>query len=753
MFLGTDIKLQRPVVIKVLSPQLAAAISTERFAREVRVASTLQQANIVPVFSSGVAAGLPYYTMPFVEGMSLRTRLAQGQQTSASEVIAILTDIARALAYAHEHGVVHRDIKPDNVLLSGGAAVVTDFGIARALSDSTATSTNHTLTEVGMAIGTPAYMSPEQASGDDVDPRSDVYSWGIIAYELLSGKHPFDGRAGSAALIRAHIAEKPKSIGTRPDIPRPLFELVTRALEKDPALRPANGRDLCAQLAQVASGTSSVAARAHSPRRRWLAAGVAVAVLAIGTVLLSQKREGGFQIVSDARADPVKSIAVLPFVNVGSDPNQEYFSDGVTDEIADALARLPGVRLASRTSAFAFKGRKDLDVKAIGSKLNVGTLVEGQVARAGNTIRVSTQLTDAKSGIVLWRNKYEREVTGVFAVQEEIARSIATALQVPLTGAPSLAAGTTNIEAHDLYLRGRFEHDKFTERSLRKAISLYDSATKLDPNYIAAYAYMSLAWTNMADDFMAPVEAQKKAGAAAQKALSIDPMSPMANLAHLLATFYQSRDFAVTQSHRVVEMSPNDPLALTFAGLAIFAHDPKTGLEWGRRAMQLDPQSPFTGLIMVWITMDGGDVVGALRMADAREATDSVFPPYHFVRGEALMAVGRFRDALNSYKRISTSLPSASKAGQARAYAALGKRDSAITLLHELERDSRNHYVSKDYIAEGYTELGMKDEAFKWLEAAVEDHANYVRFLKVKDVWKPLRGDPRYDALIRKLGL
>ena len=254
VFLAEETSLGRLVVIKVLSPTLAAELSAERFTREVRLASQLQQANIVPVFSTGVSAGLPYYTMPFVDGLSLRAKLSSAR-LAIDEATSALTDIARALAFAHEHGVVHRDIKPENVLLSGDSAVVTDFGIAKAVSESTTGVRQQTLTEVGTAIGTPAYMSPEQASGDDVDARTDIYAWGVIAYEVLSGQHPFAGRTTSAALIRAHIAEKPEAlIAVRADVPNGLAYVVMRSLDKEPNNRPANGRELLSLLTKGTTG-------------------------------------------------------------------------------------------------------------------------------------------------------------------------------------------------------------------------------------------------------------------------------------------------------------------------------------------------------------------------------------------------------------------------------------------------------------------------------------------------------------------
>ncbi len=750
VFLATDCVLNRPVVIKVLSPQLAAGISTERFAREVRVASNLQQANIVPVFASGIAAGLPFYTMPYVDGLSLRSRLHSRPDVPAQEATAILNDVARALAFAHERGVVHRDIKPENILLSGGAAVVTDFGIAKALSESTASaSTSGTLTEVGTAIGTPAYMSPEQASGDEVDARSDVYAWGVIAYELLTGRHPFADRSTSAALIRAHIAETPPAMDLQNrGISPALAALVMGALQKDPVARPASGRELCSALARLSTSETATQSRSRSIL---IVALTATALLAAFFWVLLRANSSRIPVTARADADPAKSVAVLPFVNVGNNPEQEYFSDGVSDEIADALARIPKLRLASRTSSFAFKGQTTLDARQIAQKLNVASLLEGQVLRSGSRIRVSAQLTDAGTGHVIWHDRYERDVRDVFAVQEEIARSIASALQISLSSADNLRAGTTNLEAHDLYLRGRFEHDKFTERGLRRAITLYDSAIRLDPNYVAAHTWLAFGWFNLADDFVAPVEALPKAYAAARKAVSLDPRNAGANVAMLLAAQRQGRDATVNQANLAVNLAPSDPAALMFAGFAILAYDAAQGLEWEKKATMLDPQNPFAQFFLAWMYILTDAPGSALALLQTRIEADPAYPLNHLGAGHALIQLRRPREALAEFRMASTTLRDAGLSGMARAYALLGKRDSALAIIRVMEADTRKRYVSKDYIGMAYGQLGMPDQAMRWLNEAVKDESSYLTWISIDPAWDSMRKDPRFSALEKKL--
>ncbi len=760
VFLAHETALGRLVVIKVLSPTLAAGISADRFTREVRLASQLQQANIVPVFSTGVSGGLPYYTMPFVDGLSLRARLESGR-VPIEEASSVLTDIARALAFAHEHGVVHRDIKPENVLLSGDSAVVTDFGIAKAVSASTTGVKQQTLTEVGAAIGTPAYMSPEQASGDEVDARTDIYAWGVIAYEMLSGKHPFSAQTTSAALIRAHIAEKPRTlIVVRPEMPSGWAALVMRSLEKDPKNRPADGRELLSMLTKAMTGERVAESKRSRSAKIGIGALMAIVIGVAVALMVSRNHQSPETPASGAIAAPradradSKAIAVLPFVNVGGDPTQEYFSDGVTDEIADALARIPGLRLASRTSAFAFKRRSEMDARKIGKELNVGSLLEGQVLRSGGRLRISTQLTNSGDGLVLWRNSYERDTKDVFAVQADIAKSIASALQVTLSGAQPMVAKTENVQAHDLYLRGRFEHDKYTGASIRRAIALYDSAIALDPKYADPRVWLATAWINLADDFIAPKEAFPQALDAAKAALKLDSANAGAYYALAVAeSFTSSPDMRRNELRKAASLTTNDPAQLALIAAELIPLDESAAITIAKRAYVLDSTSQWTTFGYSLALTFAGREAEALPLLEAAVRSGAAGPLVQFTHGDVLLQLGRAREALAAYRQLQTSLGDAGRTGMARAYAALGQRAKAIELVKSLETDAAKRYVSKDYIAQVYTALGDKHEAFKWLDRAAEDRSGYLQWLGVNPVWAPLRSDPRFSALKARLRL
>jgi serine/threonine-protein kinase len=407
VFVAEDRALGRKVVVKVLSPELAAGVSSERFSREIRVAAGLQQANIVPLHAAGETCGLPYYTMPFVEGQSLRQRLTVSGPLSIGEAINVLRDVARALAYAHEHGVIHRDIKPENVLLSGDAAVVTDFGIAKALSaargeraapaeqednrDPTA------LTVAGAAIGTPAYMAPEQALGDpDTDHRADVYSFGCLAYELLTGNTPFHGRSMQQVLV-AHVQEQaPDVAAARKDAPPALVGLVSRCLKKDPRERPQSAREILGALDAVATPGPGLFAPVAAPaRRRWSGRAIvfglaAAAVVGVAAVVVRGRWMTG--------ASEPRALAVMPFTNVGGDSTQQYFADGIAIDLTNALTKVSGLRVTSRSLAFTYQG-KAVDVRTVGKELNVDAVVEGTVQRSGTGLRVTSQLTRTSDGV------------------------------------------------------------------------------------------------------------------------------------------------------------------------------------------------------------------------------------------------------------------------------------------------------------------------------------------------------------------
>src|SRR5213595_1397655 len=414
VYVAEDLRHRRQVAIKVLRPDVAAAIGAERFLREIAIAARLTHPHVLPLIDSGQADGSLYYVMPYVRGETLRERLVREQRFALKDALAIARELGGALDYAHREGFVHRDVKPENVLLVDGHAVIADFGIARAIWQAG----GEDVTEVGLAIGTPEYMSPEQAAGDrEVDGRCDVYAFACVIYEMLAGAPPFSG-ASARAIVAKHLSEPPQPLrARRPDAPAAVEQALARALAKDPADRFASVADLVAAL----EDTRAVAA-------------------------------------VPAPAGQTRSIAVLPFVNASADPENEYLSDGISDELINALTKVDGLRIASRTSAFALKGKAQ-DIRGIGALLGVSAVLEGTVRQSGDRLRITAQLAAADDGRTLWSERYDRALDDVFAIQDEIARTIVSTLRTTFLADiadPTPQRYTHNLEAYSLYLKGRF---------------------------------------------------------------------------------------------------------------------------------------------------------------------------------------------------------------------------------------------------------------------------------------------------------
>ena len=449
VFLAQDLKHDRKVALKVLHPELAAALGPERFLREIQIAARLQHPHILPLYDSGQAGDLLYYVMPFVDGESLRDRLTREKQLPVDDAVLIARDVAAALDYAHRHQVVHRDIKPENVMLHEGEALVTDFGIAKAIS----VAGGESLTQTGVAVGTPAYMSPEQASGEgEPDGRSDVYSLGCMLYEMLAGVAPFTGPTAQAIITKRFTEPVPSIRAARATVPESVEQAVTKALARVPADRYATASQLAQAL--VGSGTTPP----------------------------------GVVPVSHSAAPTVKSIAVLPFADMSPQRDQEYFCEGMAEEIINALSKIQALQVASRSSAFAFKGQNQ-DIRKVGSQLGVGTVLEGSVRKAGNKLRITAQLVNVTNGYHLWSESYSRDLEDVFEVQEEIAQNIVRALRVMLTEEEKRAIEklpTADVQAYDFYLRGRQYFHQWRKKGVEYARRMFERAMEIDPSYALA---------------------------------------------------------------------------------------------------------------------------------------------------------------------------------------------------------------------------------------------------------------------------
>jgi serine/threonine-protein kinase len=753
VFVAVETALGRTVVIKVLSPELAAGVSSRRFAREVRLVASLQQANIVPVLASGETNGLPYYTMPFVEGLSLRDRLGTGSPFSIQEAVGVLRDVARALAYAHEHGVVHRDIKPDNILLSGDAAVVADFGIAKAISDARAagdTDRPTTVTQAGTVIGTPAYMAPEQIAADpDIDHRADLYSFGCVAYELLAGETPFASRPGHQML--AHVSERPGPVSEkRPDCPPSVSQLVMQCLEKDPAARPQSAREILRVLDGTTSGDrlSPLLRRLRRPRTT----ASILAVVAVAAAALTAR---------DGTAREL-SVAVLPFSTFGGDTAQQYIAEGLADELATALGKVHGIRVVSRTLSYRYGGR-DVDAAAVGRTLTADYVLHGNVRRAGDRLRVSAQLTSADDNSEYWSDNYSRDSRNVFEMQDEITREIATALRARLgrdaadtTGVVTASSGTTDLEAYDLYLRGRFLLAR-RGPGVSQSVERFEQAIARDSNFARAHAGLAVALELL--PYFADARAQEvreRAMASARRALAIDSTLSEAYTALGLAHQHAYEWALAEQAHRrAVELDPNDASARVQYGRYLhYTGRLAAALAEFERARSLDPYSAVaSGWFAHLLHLTGRRQEAMAEFGRALEI-DSVSPPALFAAAQAYAQEGDLATASRLATRLATHVPFW-RASAAQLQAFLGNREPARRMVRDIE-------VRR---AEGVRErpgdllvllllVGDTTRLFVEMERATDAGDFWPTYVSLSEpFFDQLRRSARFAAIVRRLGL
>jgi len=712
VFVAEDTTLGRSVVVKVLPPEMASGVSIERFKREITLAARLQHPHIVPLLSAGETGGLPYFTMPFVEGESLRARLARGEEVPLKAAMHLLREVASALAYAHRKGVIHRDIKPENVLITEQHAMVTDFGVAKAISAATHADADG-LTAVGVALGTPAYMAPEQVAGDPgADHRADIYAFGVIAYELLAGRAPFAGRTAQA-LMAAHVLETPEAISSRRvGVPAELSALVMRCLEKSPDDRPQSAEDILRRLDDVPA--------THREQK-------------------------------DARP----SIAVLPMVNTSGDPENEHFSDGLTDELIGVFSRVDGITVTGRTSTFALKG-KGLSVRAITDLLHVEHVLEGSVRRAGDRLKVRVQLVNA-DGSVMWSESYDRRLEDVFAVQEEIAQAVVRALEVKLVAArgPLVRPATKDLTAYDLFLKGRYVRRGMAPDQMRLAIQYFEQAVARDPSYARAYAWLSdTHWLQIVLASRPTSEEVPLAREYATAALALDSSLAEAYwaMAQLLAGFDWDRSAAERAFKRAIVLDPGFEEARHLYGIFLF--------HWSRideaeaeltRTLEIDP-------LLAAAHHTFGRLHLSMRRPDQaithlREALtlEPMFSLAHSQLGHAYLQKGMSAEAITEFEAGARIGSASDKAHLAYGYARVGRHEDAKAILANLV--SPGNYPPPFHMALAYVGLADHNEAFRWLEQAREEHAPWLITVNVDRAFDPLRVDSRFGNIVRSMGL
>jgi len=773
VFVAMDNSLGRRVVVKVLPRDLAAGVSVDRFQREIMLVAGLQHPHIVGVISAGEIDGLPFFVMPFVEGESLRRRLERTGPITPREAVSTLRDVARALGYAHERGIVHRDIKPDNVLLTSGSATLADFGVAKALSSARSVISGQagTLTSVGTSLGTPTYMAPEQVAGDAAtDHRADIYAFGVMAYEMLSGTPPFHDLS-LQALMAAHLTVEPVPLDQqRQGLSASLASLVMRCLQKDPALRPQSASELVEVLEDpsVLSGPSAtvthpslrsvVGLRPGSQMKMW-GAGLAVLVVAAAVASLWLVRNGDTG-SSTATADH-RSIAVLPLVNIGGDTANAYFADGMTDELMSALNKVPGLRVASRTAAFSYK-RSNATPTEIGAALNVSTLLEGTVRRDGNRLRLTAQLIDVADGLALWSETYERELSHVFAVQDSLAQAIVGALRSRFGGVMTADAvpkrGTDNLEAYDLYLRGRYFFQQRGADGLRRALEYFEQAVSRDPGYADAYTgiadvYGQLPlYTATPGDSVLPLALR-----AVTRAIALDSTlaGAFASRGALLNSAWRWSE-AERDLRRAIGIDPRNATAHQWYGENLLMNGRiDEAITEFQLATELDPLSPVMTALHAIALAVAGDAGAAVERAQRAVSLDSLTPVTRFMLGAVYLYVDRGSDAI---PELETAAQLAAGVATVNgllgyAYAVTDQPDRARAVLQSI--DSTNLTTGNAAaIARIYLGLGDLAAALDWLDRAAAAHDPFYGSEPLASpLFDALRGDPRFADVIRKVNL
>jgi len=771
VYRARDTRLGREVAIKVLPESMSAdSDRLRRFEQEARAASALNHPNILTVHDFGQQNGSPYVVSELLEGETLRGRLVAGA-LSARKATDYATQIAQGLAAAHEKGIVHRDLKPENLFVTkDGRVKILDFGLAKLTRPEvpstplTEVPTSPAETEPGVVMGTVGYMSPEQVRGQPTDHRSDIFAFGAILYEMLTGRRAFRG-ISPADTMSAILKDEPEFSPAHPDAPPALEHIVRRCLEKSPQERFQSARDLAFALRETSSG--SAASRAVSlplPRPRsapWLAP---VGLLVLLAVLIAVN-VGGLRdwIFGRGRPARIQSLAVLPLENLSRDSEQEYFADGMTEELIAELGKIRALRVISRTSAMRYKGTKK-SMPEIARELDVDALVEGSVLPSGNRVRITTQLIQAATDRHLWSESYERDIKDVLALQSEVARSIAREIKIAVTPqeeARLAGARPVDPEAHQLYLKARFYLAKNTPEAAQKAFGYITKCIEKDPAYAPAYAalsnnYIGLGYTGI--DVLPPREAMPKAKAAALKALELDDTLSDARTDLGVVRWAYDWDWsgAAKDLKRGIELNPSNPTGHFRFGLYLssLGRFDEAASEFGR-ALELDPLALVINHAQAWPYHLSRRYDEAIQKYRKTLEMEPNFARTHLRLGEVFAAKGMYREAIGEYEKFS-ALGGGSTMAVAligNAHALTGKRQEALRAIEELTAASKRRYVPSFHFALVYTGLGDKDKAFAWFERAYEERSQFLVDLKFEPILDPLRSDPRFAELVRRVGV
>ena len=764
VYRARDTRLGREVAVKVLPASfLSDPDRLHRFEQEAKAASLLNHPNITAVHDIGQHDGAPYVVQELLEGETLRGRLAGGA-LPVRKAIDYAIQLAHGLAAAHEKGIVHRDLKPENLFLTkDGRVKILDFGLAKLTQPQSQGGPQTNVptvasTEPGVVMGTLGYMSPEQVKGLSADQRSDIFAFGAILYEMLSGQRAFH-RDSAAETMSAILREEPPDLSvTNQNIQPRLERIVRHSLEKNPEQRFHSAHDLAFDLETLSDIPGLVQAGRAAPaagsrRARWtlIIGGAVAAALALAALILWPR----------ARARSIESIAVLPFVNASRDPNAEYLSDGITESIINSLSRLSQLRVAARSTVFRYKGR-DEDPQKVGRELKVRAVVSGKVVQRGDALLIQADLVDAANGSQLWGDHYNRKLSDILNVQEEIAKEISEKLRLRLTGEEKerlKKVYTTSTEAYQLYLKGRYAWEKRTESGLKQSIEFFQQAIEKDPGYALAYAGLADSYAVLSSYSVMPsAESYPRSRAAARKALEIDDSLAQAHATLGLVLTEYDHDWSGGESEykKAIELDPGYAMAHFWYSQLLSARERSDEASAQiRRARELDPLSPIIQANLARQLVFAREYDRAIE--EGRKAVETIpnFPPAHRFLAYAYRAKGMIREA------IAESQAAASLLGQTPlgllnlglAQALAGQRSEALRTIEEMKILAARRYVSPAYIAMVFQCLGDNDQTFEWWAKACEDRSFDPIFLKVDPLNDDLRGDPRFADLLRRAGL
>ncbi|HSB63888.1 MAG TPA: protein kinase [Thermoanaerobaculia bacterium] len=758
VFRAWDARLDREVALKVIHPEFAAdADRLARFEQEAKAAARLDHPNILVVHDVGAHEGSPYIVSELLEGASLRERLGAPLSTKAAVDIAL--QIARGLAAAHEKGIVHRDLKPENVfVLKDGRTKILDFGVAKLTQRTSdgATDTEATTaaaTEPGAVLGTIGYMSPEQVQGRPLESRSDLFSLGVVLYEMLAGKRPFRGRTAPETLTAILREEPPDLAEANQNIPPPLERIVRHCLEKDPARRFQAARDLVFDLEALAGLLDArppapmSAAGVFLHRRRAAVAGAAfVAVLAVSGFLLWRTR--------GAPGTVGKRVAVLPFENLTGDPEQAYLADGIHEAVITDLARLSGFsRVIARPSVAAYR-KIEQPLAEIGRKLGVDTLVTGSVLRAAGKLRVTAHLIDATTEEQVWSDSYEREPRDVLTLQNEIVRAIAAKAKLALTPAEKIrlaAARPVSPEAYEAYLKGRFQLNKMTPEGFKKGIAYLQQSIEKDPANPLPHAALALGYTLLGHDAMPDVFDRAKV--AARRASELG--GSLAETEEAIAEIqeYSEWDFAAAEAsfQRAIGLNPSLPDAHAhYAWNLLLRGRYEQAFAEAKRSVEVDPLTPIYSAWLGWMYWQVGRNEEAIAAAKKSLEINTDFPWGLYVLGSVHAQQGQFEEAIAAHRRAVAASP-ALKWALGHTYATADRRPDALAVAAELEKSPAPMDVWG--LAQIYTALGEKDAAFRWLEEGFRIRMVWMPWIENEIIFAPLRSDPRFGDLKRRIGV